>query len=296
MKIGGDIGSYYAKSSEGYKFENRITLDNSILSGSAMKINYNDNNYLIESGTFDINVNKVLKEHLLVSIATLLALSCNDVNVELGIGLPISFFRSQKDIMHKLIIDNQEMKIKFNGENKRFYISKCVIVPEAVGVYYSLSNEVLKLIGKREVIIIDIGGKTADMCIIDNNSTIKKPLTKPIGMLNLYNSIANRINAEHPDLCVNIEDVKDILDNGLRIFDKECPLPFVEGMCESMVRDIFNYIKIQYEDYQRKIVILCGGGYVLEKYFRVYIPNIIVNNDIFANAKGFKKYLELVGK
>jgi hypothetical protein len=34
---------------------------------------------------------------------------------------------------------------------------------------------------------------------------------------------------------------------------------------------------------------------VLADRFKNYIPNIIVNNDIFANAKGFKQYLELVG-
>lgn len=294
-KIGEDIGSYYAKSSEGIKFENRISSDTAILSGSAMKVKYNEQNYLIENGVFNINVNKVLNENLLVSIGTLLALSCKDVNVDLGIGLPINFYQSQKEILYNMIMENQEMRLEFNGEKKVFLIKKCIVIPEAVGVYYSLSSELLTLIGKREVLMLDIGGKTTDMCIIDNNSTIKRPLTKPIGMLNLYNNIANKINADYPELCVDIEDVRDILDNGLYQFDKKYELHFLDSMYELMTKEIVNYIKIQYEDYQRKVVILCGGGFILEKFFRKYIPNIIVNNDIFANAKGFKKYLELVG-
>jgi plasmid segregation protein ParM len=294
-KIGEDIGSFYAKSSEGKKFENRITEDRTILSGSAMRVKFNGLTYLIENGTFDINVNKVLKKNLIVSVATLLALSTEDTNVELGIGLPINFYSSQKDTLHKMIMDNQDMRIELNGEKKRYIIKKCTVIPEAVGVYYSLSTDVLNAIGKREVLMIDVGGKTTDMCIIDYNSTIKKPATLPLGMLNLYNFIANKINADNPDLCVTIEDMKDILDNGLNVFDKELPIPFIDNIQKSMVEDIFNYIKIQYQDYQRKVIVLCGGGHILEDYFRVHIPNLIVNKDIFANAVGFKKYLSIGG-
>jgi hypothetical protein len=57
-KIGADIGSYYAKSSEGIKFENRISVDDSILSGGATKVEFKGEKYLIENGVFDINVNK----------------------------------------------------------------------------------------------------------------------------------------------------------------------------------------------------------------------------------------------
>ena len=294
-KIGADIGSYYAKSSEGKKFENRISIDDSILSGGATKVEFNGQKYLIENGVFDINVNKTIKDNLLVSIATLIGLSTSDTCIDLGIGLPVNYYKLQKTALQNLIKQNEEMSVVINGDSKRFYINKCVVIPEAVGVYYSLDAEFLKAINKREVLIVDIGGKTTDTCIIDSNMTIKNPSTQTIGMLNLYNNVSNLINANYPELCVKVEDVRDILDNGLSSFDRSIDLGFIDILFEKMVKSIFNFIKLQYEDYQRKIVILCGGGFTLADRFKNYIPNIIVNNDIYANAKGFKKYLELVG-
>lgn len=294
-KIGADIGSYYAKSSEGKKFENRISLDDSVLSGGAMKVDFKGERYLIENGVFDINVNKLIKENLLISIATLIGLSCSDACVDLGIGLPINFYKKQKKYLEDLIRENQEMVVTINGDKKRFLINKCVVIPEAVGVYYSLDPKFIQAIKGREVLIIDIGGKTTDTCIIDSNMTIKKPSTQTIGMLNLYNNICNAINSNYPELCVHVEDIRDILDNGLNSFDKEINIGFTDILFEKMVKQIFNFIKLQYEDYQRKIIVLCGGGFVLADRFKKYIPNIIVNNDIFANAKGFKRYVELVG-
>lgn len=293
--IGVDIGSYYAKSSEEIKFENRISIDDSVLSGGAMKVEFKEKRYLIENGVFDINVNKTLKSTLLISIATLIGLSCSDVCINLGIGLPINFYKTQKKYLEDLIRENQEMVVSINGDKKRFVINKCVVVPEAVGVYYSLDRNFLKAINKKEVLIIDIGGKTTDTCIIDSNMTIKNPSTQTFGMLNLYNNIANLINSHYPELCIRVEDIRDILDNGLNSFDNPIDLGFIEVLYDKMVREIFNFIKLQYEDYQRKIVILCGGGFVLADRFKNYIPNIIVNKDIFANAKGFKRYVGLVG-
>ena len=294
MIIGVDLGNYYIKSSEGIKFESRISKNNYVLTGKAMKVVYNNTQYLIEEGNFDININKLDKEDMLISLATIIGMSAKECNIDLGIGLPVNFYKAYKDDLIKMIRDEGDFNISINGNDIKFFINKCFVIPEGVGVYYSLSNEVLNKING-ELLIIDIGGKTTDMCIIDNNVTIKKPVTLPIGFLNLYNDIANVINSKYPDLCVKTEDVKYILDNGLSSFGNHIDISFVNDIRNMMVYNIINNVKLQYEDYKRKTIILCGGGFSLENEFRKYIPNIIVNKDIFANAKGFKNYVIGIG-
>lgn len=297
MQIGIDIGNYYTKSSEGVKFESRITEDDSIQNGSVTSIEYNGKNYLIEEGTFDSNINKLNKGTFMISLATMLAMSTNEMNIELAIGLPVNHYATQKDKLLDLIYDNEEIVIYYKGEKRRYYISKCVIVPEAVGVYYSLPSQFLAQIKNRDVIMLDIGGKTTDTCLIDNRMLIQKPNTQPYGMIGLYNQISNAINNEYPELCVKPEEVNHILNNGLYEFDKKLNVDFIENIIDKFVADIINLVKLQYVDYQRKIVIVCGGGGAfLGERIRKYIPNAIVNSDIFANAKGFKKYLQAGGR
>lgn len=295
MIIGVDLGNYYTKNSEGIKFESRISRDHYILSGCATKVKYKDVLYLIEAGTFNININKVFNQDTLVSLATIIGMSSDDYNIDLGVGIPINYYKSYKDVLLNMIKDEKEFVLEINGGEKRFIINKCFVIPEAVGVYYSLSKDIINDIGNREILIIDIGGKTTDMCVIDNNVTIKKPSTQPIGFLNLYNDMANLINSKYPDLCVATEDMRYILDNGLTSSGDSIDISFVYYLFDKLVDTIMNYIKLQYQDYKRKVVMLCGGGYILEDKFRKYIPNILINDDIFANAKGFKKYVAGIG-
>lgn len=295
MIIGVDLGNFYTKNSEGVKFESRINKNNYILSGKATRVIYKDIPYLIEAGGFNININKLDKEDILINLATIIGLSAKECNIDLGIGLPVNYYKSYKDKLLEIISNEGDFNISINGDEKKFFINRCYIIPEGVGVYYSLKKEILDKIGNRELLIIDIGGKTTDTCVIDTNVTIKKPKTSSIGFLDLYNDIANVINSKYPDLCVKTEDVKYIIDNGLNSFSDDIDISFIQEMREDMVYSIMNNIKLQYDDYKRKAVMLCGGGFSLQNEFRQYIPNLLVNDDIFANAKGFKNYVMGIG-
>lgn len=296
MKIGIDIGNYYTKSSECVKFESRITEDDSIQSGSVTSVEYKGKNYLIEEGEFDSNINKLNKGTFMICLATILAMSTDESDIELAIGLPVNHHATQKDKLYDMIQDNSDIVIYHEGIRKEYYIRRCEVVPEAVGVYYSLPSQFLAQIKGRDVIMLDIGGKTTDTCLIDKRMLIQKPDTQPYGMIGLYHKIANAINKEYPELCVKPEEVKGILDNGLYQFDEEVDISFVDKIIDKFVSDIINLIQLQHVDYQRKIVIVCGGGgAVLGKKIKKYIPNAIIHSDIYANAKGFKRYLQLGG-
>lgn len=299
MHIGVDLGNYYTKTSDELKFESRITEDSSVLTGQANVVEYNDKKYIIENGLFDISMNKIIKHDLMVNLATALAMNEDidkDLSVRLAIGLPINHYHSQKEILKKIIMDNNQIKITYNGIKKSFLIDECEVLPESVGVYYSLSKDMIKSLEGRDVMIIDIGGKTTDTCIIDSRKSIQRPSTQPFGMLGLYNDICNAINASYPEACVKVEDVMDIINNGLYIFDKKIDINFIDTYINNFVKNIYNFIKLQYEDYQRKVIILAGGGGIfIGERLKQYIPNVIVNKDIFANAKGFKKYLDIYG-
>lgn len=293
MNIGVDVGNYYTKSSSCKMFESRITIDNSVLKGSGLVVEFHGDRYLIENGPFDISMNKAIKKNLVVSVATAIALSTDDVNINLAMGLPISQFKTQKQTLLDLMNQNREIDIKLNGKDKRIFLNTIEVLPEAVGVYYSLPLDFLNNVGNRELLIIDIGGKTVDSCIIDSHKSILNPSTRSIGMLNLYNDIKNEIDSVYPEYCVKLEDIRDVILNGITIFDEKKDMSFMEKYFDRFVEDIFNFIKLQYPDYQRKVIVLSGGGHVLGERFKKYIPTIVVNNDLFANAKGFRNFLDI---
>lgn len=294
-KIGIDIGNYNIKSSEGKMFEARMTEDYSIEHGSTSIVKYMGKQYLIEHGDFNINIRKIAKEDIMLNIATILAMSTSEPMVDICVGLPVSHFASQKDELIRHIEENDNIEVEYNGVTKRVVIRDVYVLPEAVGVYYSLSPGVLQVLSNKDVLIIDVGGKTVDMCVIDKRKTIQQPVTEPLGMLDIYNEIANKINADYPEACISLEDIRTVLEEGLYLIDKPVDLSFTDEIFDAFVYKVFNRVKTNYKDYQRKVVILAGGGASLADKFKKHIPNIVVNDDIFANAKGFKKFLELQG-
>lgn len=293
-KIGVDLGNYNIKSSEAKMFESRMLEDFSIEPGTSTVIKYNKKQYLVEHGEFDINIRKVAKDDIMRNLATILAMSAEEAVVDVCVGLPVSHFESQKEDIIKHIKMNSDIEIELNGNHRKMLIRDIHVLPEAVGVYYSLSPDVLKALNNRDVLIVDIGGKTVDMCVIDKRKTIQDPMTEPIGMLDVYNEIARKVNSTNPEASLNLEEVRIALKEGLYLIDKKISLDFSDELFDKFVLKIFNRIKVTYKDYQRKIVIIAGGGSDLADKFKKHIPNLLVNHDIYANAKGFKKYLEIM--
>ncbi|NFN94552.1 hypothetical protein FDB28_10730 [Clostridium botulinum] len=67
--------------------------------------------------------------------------------------------------------------------------------------------------GNKQLIIIDIGGRTTDIIVLENK-VIVDVKTIPIGMLNIYQEIVDIVNTKFTESLV-LEDGETILKDGL---------------------------------------------------------------------------------
>lgn len=300
VNIGIDLGNFYTKTSNENKFESRLRLCNDKvfeLLSSGNVIVYQNRKYLLESGSFDVINNKSDKtsENIIVNLCAALSIDVpNGSSVRLAVGLPIDEYSIRQDEFKKMILDNP-INFSKGGNNYSYEIESLHVMPECMGVYYSLDEATLKeLIGK-SIIIIDIGGKTTDICYIEyynNRRRVVDHLTLKVGTIDIYKRIAKKINIEY-GLNIKKEEVHNVIVNNAYVGDID--MSFVDSIYDEVAYEIFNSIQGEY-DYKIAHTIVAGGGssLIFDNIKKYIDKNISCNKDFYANAKGFKKYLERV--
>ena len=129
---------------------------------------------------------------------------------------------------------------------------------------HQLTKATKEKIGKKQLVIVDIGGRTTDVCLFKDKQ-IKSYKTIGIGMLNVYNDIVTTVNELYTQN-FNLEDGEEILTDGLFLDGEDKNVDFI------------------------KPILTGGGATVFKKAFSNRLKNLIVSSDnLFDNVKGFKK-------
>jgi plasmid segregation protein ParM len=289
--IGVDVGNYSTKTSEDILFLSKVTSDKTLFE-QATEIEYNSKTYIIGQGEFETDLDKSSKEHLMVYLLTAIAKSTKDIANQVVIGLPILHFKSNKDKLKNIIMNNRINTILLNGLRRQIVITDCEVFPEGVGAFYSLQDEEKDMMSGKDLIIIDIGGRTTDICLLSYENDmriISKPLTLFIGMINIYDDFIKAIN-EKLTLNKELEDAEKILRNGLELFGVKQDLSFTKPVIKKYIDKIVKELYINYPIQTENVIVTGGGSFLLGEALRAYIPNLtMMENSIFANAYGFKR-------
>ena len=165
--IGFDFGCCNLKTSEGILIPAQITTANDYLITTGYEIEFNNQLFIIGEGDYDTNLNKTKRVNLLPMMCLALGLSTKEQFVRIVAGLPISQYKTKKDELLKIIEDNKVLEFKLNGEKREIYISDAAVFPEGVATYYSLDYEKRKFLSSKDLIVLDIGGRTTDIALLD---------------------------------------------------------------------------------------------------------------------------------
>lgn len=287
MIIGVDLGNYAVKTSNKVKFVSKISESNGFSQTNEIKIN--GRSLIVGEGEFETNYQKAKKDNTLSLLYSALALSSKMEQVfQVMLGLPIQQFKNNKQELINIIENNRVASVEYKGTKREIIISDVEVAPECASSYYSLSDDIRNEIGKRQVCIVDIGGGTTDICLFQDKK-IKEYTTLPVGMLNIYSDIINRVNEEYTQK-LKLEDAEEILSDGLFLYGKKQDISFCKLILKKHFDTIFKDLQLRF-NVDAGYVLLTGGGSIsLQQPFKNRLNNLILSEDpVFSNALGFKK-------
>ncbi len=282
MILGVDIGSFATKTSKGCYFESRCSNVGNFLDNS-YNFSLNGQNYYTEQGMFDTEYRKIKRENYLKFLFAALAISKSDIKVDMVLGLPISQFKNDKDELIRFIKDNYHLKGSMQGKTLEYYITGIEIYPEAIGTVPQ----------DYEGIIVDIGGRTTDVCMISKGREGKKKINNAIslnsGTIELYSNFINIINARY-SLDLKFCDAERILRNGLKIEGERIDIGFAKEVFKNFIQELIKQLNLEYSLKSNDVTFTGGGSELLEGLIKKNIKNAtILSNSIYANAEAFEK-------
>lgn len=288
--IGLDFGSCNLKTNTGVIIPTKITKGENLFNNGFL-LEFKNEVYTIGEGEYDTTLDKTKKEFFLPCLCLGLALSTEENFVRTVVGLPLNQYKSNKEELLNIIENNKILEFKLNGEDRTIYITEVEVFPEGIATYYSLNMEKRNKLKERDIIILDIGGRTTDIALL--KSGIKRSVIKltslECGMINVYHDIISNINAEYT-LGLEIEDAEKIIKNGLEIDGEKQDLTFVKQIIKNNIDKVFKELNINYPTRTSPILVTGGGGEAFFKSIKKRFPTAeLVENNILSNALGYKK-------
>ena len=289
--IGVDLGNCNIKTSKGVIVPSLITKGENYLISTGYQIAFNNEVFIIGEGNYDTNLDKISKENLLPMLCLALGLSTKEEFIRMVIGLPINQYRTKKDKMIEVIENNKILNFKLNGEERTIYIEDAAIFPEGVATYYSLDVDKRKALIDKDLIVLDIGGRTTDIALLKagKKRSVAKSTSLDVGMINIYNDMINEINSLYT-LGLNIEDAEGIIKNGLEVDGEKKDTTFIKNIIRNNIEKVFKELNISYPVRTSPILVTGGGGRSFFKSIKNRYPSAqIIEDNLFSNALGYKK-------
>lgn len=285
MIIGVDIGNYSVKTSNKTSFISKIsgiyTFD------EEKKVNIDGIDYFIEEGEFSTDWNKSKKDNTIPLLYSALAKE-NENCFKVVLGLPIGQYKQNKENLKKTIENNKFKTVIYKGEKKDILISDVMVAPEGAATYYNLSNEQKEMIGNKQLIIVDIGGRTTDITLFKEKKILEVK-TIPVGMLDVYRDIVDEINRVYTQE-FKLEEGEEVLKEGLFLDGEYKDKSFIKIILQKHFNSIYKELQLKFNPAKGYILLTGGGSVIFKNAFKNRLKNVIVDDDpIFSNATGFYK-------
>ena len=289
MKLGIDIGNYNINTSENIMFKACVS-NYKEFGSTADKIVLDKKAYYLGDGYLEIDYRKFDKDNYIPLLLGAICKSTTHEEIELGLGLPLSQYKSSKQELTNLL-DKREFKTVYNGISRVIRITKVDVFPEGVASLIASFDKLKDKIGNRDVIVVDMGGKTTDIALIHGKKVIKSTSINK-GTIDVYNQIKLALEDKYFDVKIDIDKVQDYIDNGFYYKGEKQDIRFAIKRSNDIFKEIYNELKLNYPINSEAVILQGGGSSLLGDVFKQKIQGLIIDNDLFANAKGYKMLLK----
>lgn len=268
-----DLGNFNVKNSDNIVFQTRFkegTLDG-LHDGNV--ITYGGINYVMESGSWEHEGNKAVKNYmpnLLYSLSKSVGLNVTEASFDVALGLPILQMPQKEKIKEKL--ENKTFEFSLNGKAKKFNINKVAIIAEGFSSLYVLGDNERS----RDILMIDIGGKTVNV-VEYSNKRVGKTDTLYFGAFRLYSLIKDRLAGEGKS--INLDEIERLV-KGNWIKD-------IQSEKEQFIDEVLNQLKENFDINTYNVYFTGGGSILLSDVINSKINNLnVVPNPLFSNCIG----------
>ncbi|HBE9358286.1 TPA: ParM/StbA family protein [Clostridioides difficile] len=299
-RLGIDIGNYAVKTSTDDIFESKVTEVKNFGSDSD-SIKIGNKTYYLGEGDEEINIVKYEKENFLPLLLGAICRNTDDEVIDLALGLPVKQFGGlRKDLIEKL--QGKEYHVEFakgNETTKRDITIRSVqVFPEGVTGYLYYAKDIVDQVAGRDVVLVDIGGKTTDIALVQGNKATN-PYSINVGTINIYDAIKKSLEMDERFLGkveIKREKIQDYINKGFYLNGEKQDIKKNIDASISLFKEIYNELKLNYPVSTAAVVVMGGGAKLLGEAFKKNIPGIIVMSDVdkhvFANVKGYKKMMK----
>lgn len=285
MKLGIDIGNYNINTSELVMFKASVSKHKDF--GSvADKIVIDNRAFYLGDGVLEIDYRKFDKSNYMPLLLGSICKSTEHEEVELGLGLPLIQYKNCKSELINLL-DGKEFNLTFNGKRRFIRIMKVNVFPEGVASLIASHDKLKDQIGDRDTIVVDMGGKTTDIALLHNKKVLQSTSINK-GTIDVYNSMKLALEDKYFDVKVDIDKVQDYIERGFWYKGEKQDIRFAIKRSNDIFKEIYNELKLNYPINTEAVVLQGGGSSLLGDVFKKKIQGLIIDTDLFANAKGYK--------
>jgi plasmid segregation protein ParM len=209
------------------------------------------------------------------------------MTIQLIVGLPPAHYGAQFERFEKYFKSGVIEEFEFNGKTYRIFIDEVNAYPQAFAAAMPVYGSIC---GLPKVMVIDIGGFTADYLMIKSGQVdLSVCDSLEHGVIILYNQISARVNSEL-DLLLEESDIDAILKGEPNDYGDDVKR-IVDDTAQVFISDLFGKLRERAIDLRSGRSVFVGGGSMLlrkqiESSGKVASPIFI--DKIAANAKGYE--------
>ena len=178
-------------------------------------------------------------------------------------------------------------EFEFRGKIFKIYIYEVLAFPQAFAAAMPVYNHISS---NPKVIVIDIGGFTADYLLIKNGSAdLSVCDSLEHGVIIMYNQIITRVNSDF-DVLLDESDIDAVLRGEPNGFDEDIKR-IINDTAQTFISDLLGKLRERAIDLRSGKAVFVGGGSILlrkqiEASGKVASPIFV--DKISANAKGYE--------
>ena len=293
ITIGIDNGNFNTKSSDGTLYHSGFSASAQPPIGDADYIELDGVYYALGSVRAPVQYDKTRNNDAWILTLAMLAAALRLRNMKegsfrIGVGLPLMAYAAQRENMREYFLRRGGARCGYCGAQYEIRIADCGVYPQGYAAFLTQYSD---LAPYASVTHVDIGGYTIDIFRTQDGKPVPgSMISVPLGTVTMLRTIKTELSRS--DILLTETQIITATSGGIvdhmRI---EEAMRAIDMGRDRYVQDLCNTLREYQIDLESPINLIGGGAALLEHALRERM-HVVGVADLFANALGYKLWME----